>query len=227
MNLTELEEKIKYYFQDSELLKQALTHSSYCNEQRINKAKDYERLEFLGDAVLELASSDYLFCTQQEMSEGEMTKMRSRLVCESSLAQFARKIELGKFMRLGKGEEATGGRDRDSIIADVLEAVIGAIYLDGGFDKAKDFVTTFVLSDFEERMLFYDSKTVLQEMIQSRNLGILQYELTGEKGPEHNKIFMASALLDGSVLGEGEGRTKKAAEQKAASQAILFLKKKL
>lgn len=220
----ELEDKIGYQFKDRKLLKQALTHSSFANEQKINKLKDYERLEFLGDAVLELISSDFLFHENQDMPEGKLTKLRSSMVCEPALAYCARDLQLGQYLLLGKGEEATGGRERDSIISDVMEALIGALYLDGGFGAAHSFIHRFILSDLENKSLFYDSKTVLQEIIQADNIGTFGYELKGEMGPDHNKEFLVDAVLNGKVIGEGKGRTKKAAEQQAAYKAILFLR---
>ncbi len=223
----QLEKQIGYQFLDKELIKQAVTHSSFSNEQKILRLKNYERLEFLGDAVLELITSEYLFQEHPLVSEGELTKMRSSCVCEPSLAFCAREIALGDYILLGKGEEATGGRERDSILADVCESIIGAIYLDGGFEKAKEFVFRYVLSDLENKKLFYDSKTILQEMIQRDNKEVLHYELTGEEGPDHDKIFSVEARLGDTVIGSGAGRTKKAAEQKAAYQAIVTMKTKL
>lgn len=222
----ELEKKIGYRFCDRGLLKQALTHSSFANEQRINKLRDYERLEFLGDAVLELISSEFLFRENPQMPEGKLTKLRSSMVCEPALAYCAKELELGEYMLLGKGEEATGGRYRDSITSDAMEAVIGALYLDGGFTAAHDFIHKFVLSDLENKILFYDSKTVLQEMIQAEGDSVFSYELKEEAGPDHNKEFLVDAVLNGSVIGSGRGRTKKAAEQQAAYEAILCLRKR-
>ncbi len=219
-----LEERIGYQFQDKRLLKQALTHSSFANEQKINKWEDYERVEFLGDAVLELVSSDYLYRTHPQLPEGELTKMRSSMVCEPALAYCARDIELGRFIFLGKGEEATGGRKRESITSDVMEAVIGAIYLDGGIVPAKAFIDRFILSDLENKQLFYDSKTILQERVQKRG-ETLQYVLIEESGPEHDKLFRVEAVIGGHRIGEGSGRTKKQAEQQAAYQALLAEKK--
>ena len=216
-----LEQRIGYVFRDKELLQQALTHSSYANEQKINKRQDYERLEFLGDAVLELVSSDYLFQAHPDLPEGKLTKQRSSMVCEPALAFCARGIELEQFIYLGKGEEATGGRKRDSIISDVMEAVIGAIYLDGGLDPARDYINRFILSDLEHKQLFYDSKTILQERVQRLPNASLAYVLTGETGPEHDKLFMVEALLNGKKIGEGSGRSKKLAEQQAAYQALI------
>ena len=222
--LGELEKRIGYVFENKALLKQALTHSSYANEQKIRKNGDYERLEFLGDAVLELMTSEHLYCTNPDMPEGKLTKLRSSVVCEPALAQCAKNIELGSFMLLGKGEEATGGRFRESITSDVMEALIGAIYLDGGSEEAHKFVHKFVLYDLENRMLFYDSKTVLQEIIQTKPNQKLVYELVEEIGPDHNKEFSVEAILNGEKIGAGRGKTKKAAEQKAAYEAILLLR---
>ena len=217
----QLEEKIGYTFRNKKLLKQALTHSSFANEQKINKWDDYERIEFLGDAVLELVSSEYLYRENPRLSEGELTKMRSSMVCEPALAYCARDIDLGKFIFLGKGEDATGGRGRESISSDVLEAIIGAVYLDGGLEAAKAFIDRFVLSDLEHKQLFYDSKTILQERVQKRGKGKLHYILVEESGPEHDKLFRVEAMIDDCKIGEGSGRTKKHAEQQAAYQALL------
>lgn len=223
--LVELQNVIGYHFKNTDLLLQALTHSSYANEQKINKRGDYERLEFLGDAVLELVSSDYLYNKYPDKKEGEMTKMRASMVCEPALAYCAADIHLEKYLILGKGEEATGGRYRESIIADVMEAIIGAIYLDSGIDNAKTHIEKYILNNPEEKQIFYDSKSVLQEMVQRDGALELRYEICGEKGPEHDKIFEAAVFVGDKKLGEGSGRTKKAAEQKAAYQAILELKK--
>lgn len=224
--LEELQNRIYYRFNDIGLLKQALTHSSYANERKINKLNNYERLEFLGDAVLELVSSAFLFHEHPEMTEGQLTKTRASMVCEPSLAFCARDIQLDKYLLLGKGEEATGGREKDSITSDVVEAVIGAIYLDGGLEKAKEFIHRFILSDLENKQLFYDSKTVLQEIIQSMGSNVqLSYELIRESGPDHSKEFVVCAKMNDKKIGEGAGRTKKSAEQQAAYQAILSLKK--
>lgn len=222
--LKELENKIGYEFKEKVLLLQALTHSSFSNEQKINRYKNYERLEFLGDAVLELLSSRFFFETYPEMSEGQMTRMRSSMVCEPALAFCARDLSLGKYILLGKGEEATGGRGRDSIISDVMEAVIGAIYLDGGIEEADKFVKKYILSDLENKQLFYDSKTILQEEVQ-RDGQSLTYELVSETGPDHDKVFMVEARIDGQTVGKGQGRNKKSAQQQAAYQALLARKK--
>lgn len=224
-SLEELEKKIGYEFQNKKLLRQALTHSSFANEQKINRLEDYERLEFLGDAVLELVSSEFLFRENPQMPEGKLTKLRSSMVCEPALAYCARDLEIGKYILLGRGEEATGGRERDSIISDVMEAVIGALYLDGGFQAARGYIHRFILSDLENKILFYDSKTILQEMVQTMSNVLLTYELVGEKGPDHDKEFLVKALLNGKEAGSGSGRTKKAAEQQAAYRAILSLRR--
>lgn len=219
--LRELEEKIGYTFQDKMLLKQALTHSSYANEQKINKHSDYERLEFLGDAVLELVSSEFMYKEYPDLSEGRLTKLRSSIVCEPALAFCARAFSLEQYMYLGKGEEATGGRGRDSIVSDVMEATIGAIYLDSGLEEARKYIHRFVLSDLEHKQLFYDAKTILQEMIQQDNEGTLSYELLQEEGPEHAKVFVVEARVNGKAVGKGKGHSKKAAEQQAAYEVIL------
>ncbi len=224
--MNELEDKIGYRFRDRALLKQALTHSSFANEQKINRTGDYERLEFLGDAVLELVSSDFLFHENPQMPEGKLTRLRSSMVCEPALAYCARDLKLGAYILLGKGEESTGGRNRDSITSDVMEALIGALYLDGGFPAAHDFIHRFVLSDLENKILFYDSKTVLQETVQAGGSHAISYELKGETGPDHDKEFLVEVMLDGKTVGSGRGKTKKAAEQQAAYQAILSLREK-
>ena len=221
----ELEQKIGYVFKDKSLIERALMHSSYTNEKHLKKYECNERLEFLGDAVLELVSSAYLFNEFPKVSEGELTKTRASMVCEPSLAMCARDIGLGDYLLLGKGEEATGGRKRDSITSDAMEALIGAIYLDGGFTNAKEFIHKFILKDIEHKKLFYDSKTILQEIVQSDYKGKeIEYVLTGEIGPDHDKKFVVSLVVGDKTLGEGTGRTKKAAEQEAAYRAIIKLK---
>ena len=222
--LHELQGKIGYQFQDETLLQQALTHSSFANEQKINKLNNYERLEFLGDAVLELVSSEFLYNENEDMPEGQLTRLRASMVCEPALAYCARDIELNTYILLGKGEESTGGRKRDSITSDVMEAVIGAIFIDGGIENAKKFIYRFVLSDLEDKILFMDSKTLLQEEIQKKNTSQLRYELVGEEGPDHDKQFSVEAYLDERLIGSGVGRTKKAAEQQAAYEALKKLK---
>ncbi len=221
-----LQEKIGYRFNDVNLLKQAITHSSFTNEQRINKIGHYERLEFLGDAVLELVTSDFLFARDEQMPEGELTKLRASIVCEPTLALCAREIDLGDYIFLGRGEDNGGGRERDSILSDSFEAVIGAIYMDGGMEPAAKHIHRFVLDNVEERRLFYDSKSNLQELIQGKLKKDFRYVLLEESGPEHNKSFVVEVLMEDESLGKGTGRTKKAAEQQAAYRALLYLREK-
>lgn len=225
-SLWKLEDTIHYSFKDKDLLRHAMTHSSFANEQRLNKLACNERLEFLGDAVLELSVSDYLFKQNPTMPEGMMTRTRASIVCEPTLAFCARQIELGSYILMGKGEEQTGGRHRDSIVSDAFEALIGAIYLDGGFTNAKEFIDHFVLNDLEEKQLFFDSKTILQEMIQSATKDLLSYEVIREEGPDHDKTFTVEAHLGDKTISVGTGKTKKHAEQDAAYKAILELRKK-
>jgi len=227
MNLERLEARIGYSFQNKELLRQALCHSSYANERHMDRLLNNERLEFLGDAVLELATSEFLFMTYPRMPEGEATRTRASIVCEQTLALCARELGLGQWLLLGKGEELTGGRERDSITSDAMEALLGAIYLDGGFANAKEFVNTFILNDIEHKKLFFDSKTILQERIQSiASEETLHYELVKEEGPDHNKRFTVHACLGECIIGTGSGRTKKAAEQEAAYYALVSQQKK-
>ena len=218
--LKELEEKIGYTFHDKDLLEQAMRHSSYANEQHMGRLRSNERLEFLGDAVLELTTSEYLYEKFPEMPEGDATKTRASIVCEQSLAFCAKSIPLGDYILLGKGEELSGGRLRASITSDAFEALIGAIHLDGGFTSAKEFIAKFVLDDLEHKQLFFDSKTILQERIQAHHADTLHYELVGEEGPDHLKQFIVEARLGDRVIGRGVGRTKKAAEQEAAYHAL-------
>ena len=215
-----LEQIIGYTFRNKKLLKQALTHSSYANEKKLGKLGCNERLEFLGDAVLELVSSDVLYAKFPQIPEGELTKKRASLVCEPSLAYCARQFDLPKYLLLGRGEDMTGGRMRDSIVSDATEALLGAIYLDGGFKKAREFVLKFILNDMEHKKLFYDSKTILQELVQEKGRQTVEYVLTKETGPDHNKQFSVDVLINGTPAGSGTGHTKKAAEQAAAYQAI-------
>lgn len=222
-DLSQLEECIGYKFKNKMLLKRALTHSSYANEQKINKYGDYERLEFLGDAVLELVTSDFLYREHPDDAEGQLTRLRASMVCEPALAFCAKDLNLGSYILFGKGEESTGGRNRDSIIADVMEAIIGAIFLDGGFEAAKKHIEKFVLSDLEHKQLFYDAKSILQERIQQAKLGELQYKMISESGPEHDKEFVAGVFINGREIGKGTGRSKKQAEQRAAYETLLLM----
>ena len=222
--LEELQNKIGYKFTDENLLRQAVTHSSFANEKHLKKHSDNERLEFLGDAVLEIVSSEFLYKNYPKKSEGDLTKFRASLVCEPTLALCTREIDLGKYLYLGKGEDLNGGRMRNSILSDALEAVIGAIYLDGGFENAKKFIHRFILTDIEHKKLFYDCKTSLQEVIQGHYEEELNYRLVSEEGPDHDKKFSVEARIGEKVIGRGIGHTKKAAEQEAAYQALLLLK---
>ena len=226
MDLEHFEKQIGYHFSDVRYLQQALTHSSYANERHLPKFSDNERLEFLGDAVLELVSSEFLFHNYKDRPEGELTKLRASIVCEPTLALCAQPIGLGEQLRLGRGEDQTGGRTRNSVVSDALEAVIGAIYLDGGFEPAKAFILKFILTDIENKKLFYDSKTILQEIIQKDHQALTYHTVEVEvtEGTHHH--FRAEALAGGRVLAVGQGLTKKAAEQEAAYRALLDLKKK-
>ncbi len=224
---SELEQGIGYHFHNKDLLRQALSHSSYANEHRNKGALNNERLEFLGDAVLELVSSQFLYKEYPDLPEGDLTKLRASIVCEPTLALCARDIDLPKYLLLGKGEEITGGRRRDSIVSDALEALIGAVYLDGGIEEASDLIRKFILNDIEHKKLFYDSKTILQEVVQKEFLREeLSYRLLGESGPDHNKHFRTGAFIGEDLLGEGDGSTKKSAEMEAAYRALIELKRR-
>lgn len=218
-----LENRIGYHFRNRFLLECALTHSSYANEQRMHRYDDYERLEFLGDAVLEMISSDFLYRKYPDKREGQLTKLRASLVCEPALAYCARDLEIDRFIRLGRGEELCGGRGKDSIISDVCEAVIGAMYLDSGdIEVPRAFILRFILSDLEGKLLFYDAKSILQEHCQKSGWN-LSYEILSESGPSHLPTYTAAACVDGRQMATGEGRSKKAAEQDAAYQALLLI----
>jgi ribonuclease-3 len=221
--LSEFQEIIGYHFSQEGLLRQALTHSSYANEKHMKRLSDNERLEFLGDAVLEIVSSEFLYHNYPDVPEGDLTRLRASIVCEPTLALCTEQLNLGDYLFLGKGEDQTGGRKRNSILSDAMEAVIGAIYLDGGFANAKEFVLKYILTDIEHKKLFYDSKTILQEYVQGEHVE-LTYVLTGESGPDHDKCFTVEARIGDKPVGTGSGRTKKAAEQKAAYQALVALK---
>lgn len=211
---------INYNFKNENLLVQSLVHSSFANENTIEKERNNERLEFLGDAVLEIITSDYLFHQYPIMLEGELTKLRASIVCEPTLAAFAKKIKLGDFILLGKGEEHSGGRGRASVLSDTVEAVIGAIYLDGGLEMARKFVVEKFLEGLDNSKLFVDSKTHLQEIVQKTSDQPVEYVIINEKGPDHNKTFEVNVRHMNQVIGTGTGRSKKAAEQEAAFNAI-------
>ena len=220
-NIELFEQKINYEFKNKEYILEALTHSSYSNE---NKNYPFnERLEFLGDSVLSIVISDYLFKKETKLPEGELTKIRANIVCEESLSEVSKNIHLGKYMLLGKGEEATGGRERISILADALEAVIAAIYLDGGIKCAREFILTNmekIINDYIKGKIFRDYKTCLQEVLQSNGENNIWYKLIEEKGPDHNKRFVMEVGINDTVLGVGEGKSKKDAEQVAAKCAL-------
>ena len=219
-----IEKTIGYSFNDRKLLTNAFSHSSFVNEKHLSKSDCNERLEFLGDAVLELATSEFLFNRYKKLQEGELTKLRAGLVCEPSLAYCARELGLSEYLLLGHGETITGGKDRDSILSDAVEALIGAIYLDGGLTNAKEFIEKYILNDVENKKLFFDSKTIFQELVQSENIGVISYKLIDEYGPDHDKKFKKAVYIGDEEYGIGEGHTKKAAEQVAAYNGILKLK---
>ena len=219
--MRQLQKTIGYFFQDPSLLETALTHTSYANEVYKDGLRSYERLEFLGDSILGFTTADYLGRAFPRLHEGELTKLRAELVCETSLAETARKLHLGEHLRLGKGEEACGGRSRTSIIADVVEAVIAAIYLDGGLEPAQRFIYAHILADTKTKIrLNTDYKTMLQELIQQKKNQLLTYELLSETGPDHDKKFSVRVLLNGRPVGTGSGTSKKRAEQAAAREAV-------
>ena len=222
--IEEFETITGYVFKDKLLLRRAFTHSSYINEHRLDRNDCNERIEFLGDAVLELVSSEFLYKKYPEMAEGELTKLRASLVCEPTLAIDAKEINLSEFLILGKGEDKTMGRYRDSVVSDAMESVIGAIYLDGGLKPAREFILRFILNDIESKQLYHDAKTALQEIIQNEYETAPVYAITGESGPDHNKSFCAEVSANGEVIGKGEGRTKKSAEQQAAFEALRHIK---
>ncbi|MBP3309537.1 MAG: ribonuclease III [Ruminococcus sp.] len=218
--IEKFEEIIGYEFRDKKLIQQALSHSSYANEKK-RPGGSNERLEFLGDSVLSIVVSDFLY-KNLNVAEGELTKMRASLVCEKSLHVFAQQIHLGDFLMLGKGEENTGGRERPSILADAFEAVIAAIYLDGGIEPASKHILRFMPEDIEhaKKPVFNDFKTVLQEIVQQNPEEKVEYVLIGEEGPDHNKRFVVEVCLNSQVIGRGKGKSKKEAEQLAAKEAL-------
>ncbi len=223
LNLEEFERKIEYTFSDKSLLVLALTHSSYANEIKKGKHENNERLEFLGDAVLDMVVSEYMYRHFPKMPEGELTKLRAAVVCEGSLAELSRKLGVGRCLLLGKGEESTGGRNRDSILADAFESIIGAICIDGGMEAATKHIMRFMVDQIEHTKNNFrslDCKTHLQEVIQKISKVPLKYAIVDEQGPDHNKVFVAEVTHDGRVLGKGSGRSKKEAEQSAANNAL-------
>ena len=221
--MTALEEKLGYTFTNPALLENALTHSSFANENKSRGAQSNERLEFLGDSVLGMVTADYLYRAHPDLPEGVLTRTRAALVCEESLAEVAGLLDLGSYLKLGKGEEAGGGRERPSIVADAVEAVIAAIYLDGGIGSARKVIRRFILDREEEKEASRDYKTALQELIQRESGQVLSYRLTGSSGPDHAKIFSVEVDLNGVTVGAGRGHSKKEAEQMAAKTAIAKL----
>ncbi len=220
--MTELEEKIHYKFVKRELLEKALTHSSYANEKGTGRAACNERLEFLGDSLLGFITAEYLFRKFPDKPEGDMTRLRSELVCEGSLVRASEELGLGGWLRLGKGEEQGGGRKRPSILADAFEALLAAVYLDGGEPQARDFVERYILGSLkrDNDIPGSDYKTALQELVQKNGNEAPFYRLTGESGPDHQKVFTAQVLIGGEVAGEGSGKSKKESEQAAAHAAL-------
>ncbi len=221
--MQKLEETIGYRFRNRKLLETALTHSSFANERHEAWEESYERLEFLGDSILGHITADYLYRQDPPIPEGRMTRLRAELVCEQSLHRIAQRLELGKYMRLGKGEERTHGRERPSILADMVESILAAMYLDSGsLEEPRRFILNELLlqADLGEQHRSEDYKTALQEIIQRRPNQIISYEMVGQSGPDHDKTFVFRVLVNGAPLGEGSGRSKKEAEQMAAREAL-------
>lgn len=216
-----LESRLGYQFKNRKLLEHALTHSSYANEHHLGSISSNERLEFLGDSVLGMIVADHLYRTFPDHPEGDLTRIRANLVCESSLVLVAKEWDLGSYLKLGKGENACGGRSRPSILADAVEAVLAAVFLDGGLEHDRDIIQRFLLDRMEQvNRASRDHKTYLQELVQRKSGQVLSYRLIGESGPDHNKTFQMQVLLNGEPVGEGTGHSKKEAEQAAANAAI-------
>ena len=223
-----LEKKLNYTFRNIALLEEALSHSSYANEHRAAHLNSNERLEFLGDSVLGFVTAEFLFTQHPDMPEGDLTRIRAALVCEQSLYEVAKKLELGRYLKLGRGEEAGGGRERTSILADATEAVFAAVYLDGGIGAASALIHRVLLDAEREEVVEErrrDYKTVLQELVQRQAGQELAYHMVGEQGPDHAKVFTAEVQLNGLPVGTGSGRSKKEAEQAAAKAALAVLDK--
>ena len=221
-----MEENIAYSFKNRLYLETAMTHSSYSHELMVSseKKKNNERLEFLGDAVLELISSEFLFNKYSDLPEGNLSKLRASLVSEAPLAECARKIELDRFIMLGRGERLNHGNERDSILSDAFEALIGAIYLDGGLEEARKFVVANVMSNIDERHLFHDAKTELQMIVQNRYQSVPAYETIDESGPSHCRIYTVTCSIEGEIVSTGTGSSKKSAQQDAAAKAIRMIR---
>ncbi len=227
MNFEEFEKRIGYSFSNKNTLTLAFTHSSYSNEYKKGTHENNERLEFLGDAVLDMVVSEYMYRLFPDMPEGELTKLRAGVVCEDALAHLARNLDFGRYILLGKGEESTGGRNRNSILADTFEAVIGAVCIDGGKDAAEKYILSFMKDEIQQAKNHYrtmDCKTHLQEIIQKNSKTPVSYRIIHEAGPDHNKVFVAEVCHGDIVLGKGEGKSKKEAEQNAANDALKTMK---
>ena len=226
--MEELEKKLNYTFRDRGLLSEALSHSSYANEHRSAHLRSNERLEFLGDSVLGFVTAEFLFTQHPDLPEGDLTRIRAALVCEQSLYEVARKLDLGRYLKLGRGEESGGGRQRTSILADATEAVFAAVYLDGGIGAASDLIHRCLLDAEKEEAVEErrrDYKTALQELVQRQADQVLTYRMAGEQGPDHDKTFVAEVQLNGSAVGTGSGHSKKEAEQAAAKAALEIMEK--
>ncbi len=218
--MTPLETQIEYAFRDPALLARALTHSSFYNENRKQSQGSNERLEFLGDAVLGMLTAEYLYTANPGLPEGELTKLRSHMVCEPSLCAVAASLTLGEHLQLGKGELAGGGRSRPSVLADAVEALLAAVYLDGGVEAARLFFNNHIKPVVSKQASFKDYKTQLQELVQRQPNRVIAYELVSEDGPDHAKVFTARVTVDGNVCGQGSGSSRKDAEQRAAAAAM-------
>lgn len=224
--LNKLQAQLGIRFRNQQLLKQAFTHSSYANEHRSLNLIDNERLEFLGDAVVELTVSEYLYAQHKAFSEGELTKLRANIVCEPSLMRFAEQLNFGAYVMLGKGEEATGGRQRPALLADLFEAFVGALYLDQGLQAVQQFMADHLFANLaiQDYMKMDDYKSALQEYTQQRSLGVLEYRIVSKSGPAHDRLFVSEVRMGDLFLGRGEGRSKKEAEQKAAEIGLRKIK---
>ncbi len=221
--MRELEKKLNYTFRNPALLEEALCHSSYANEHRADRLSSNERLEFLGDSVLGFVTAEFLFAQHPDLPEGDLTRIRAALVCEQSLYEVARKLNLGAYLKLGRGEESGGGRTRTSILADATEAVFAAVYLDSGISAASALIHQVLLDAEKEEVVEErrrDYKTALQELVQRQADQVLTYRMAGEQGPDHAKVFLAEVLLNGVPIGSGSGHSKKEAEQAAARTAL-------
>jgi ribonuclease-3 len=225
-DLKKLQQNLEITFHNLSLLELAFTHSSYANENRLSLTQDNERLEFLGDSVLSLFVSEYLYHRYPERSEGELTKMRASIVCEPTLVKFAEQLSFAQYIRLGRGEELSGGRNRPALLADVFESFIGALFLDQGIDVVKRFLIQFIFPQLSSSTQFQmmDYKTILQEYVQNHGLGILEYRIMDEKGPSHDREFEAAVFISDVLHGIGVGRSKKEAEQQAASKVLIEMK---